>query len=116
MDQCRMKETDHPHIKVDFNGEVITVRFRSNDEEDWDKEIKWADIVRVCYKTYDYGAPDFLYIHTDDGHDAEAIVPVTDTGGDVLWKEIQERKFFDWSKIKNWDKRENSINCYPERK
>ena len=112
-----MKETDWPRISVTFSEETIDVQFRSDreGEDGWDKQIKWADIFRISYKTYDCGAPDFVYIHLDEGFDAEAIVPMTETGGEGLWKEIQARGLVSENEALIAQRSENEITSWPKR-
>lgn len=110
----KLKETDHPHVSATFSEAAITVSFHSDEAEDFDTVLPWDAICRVCYRTYDYGAPDFIHLFVDDGFEPEAIVPVTETGGEDLWTEVLRRGLFSWKEV---GRRigSNRIDCYPKR-
>ena len=110
-----MQETDHPYISVSFSEESIKVIFKR--ENKIVKNIKWNEIKRIFYKTYDYGAPDFIYLSLDNfplKKGNKVIIPVTETGGEALWEEIKKRGLFDQNLAVHAEMSENEITSWPE--
>ena len=89
-----MKETDYPQISVSFTEVDFSIQFSSKKQEEisWTKTFKWNDINRICLKSYDYGAPHFLYITIPKVED-NIIVPITETGGEEFLEEVIKRKY-----------------------
>lgn len=109
-----MKETDYPRIYVNFDENTITINFKPDiEDEPWSKAISWNDIVQICFKSYDYGAPHFLYIKIKNS-DEKFIIGITDQGGTQLWKEIQRRGLVSVNKAKIVESTWNEYNCWPE--
>lgn len=58
------------------------------------KKITWEKIMKICCKSYDYGAPNFLYITLQD-EEERCIIPITERGGEEFWGEVKHRGLFD---------------------
>ena len=79
---------------VHFDDGAINLRVDPPDGAAREEQIKWENIVRVCFKA---GAPfesDEIYIFTD-GRRESFLIPAEADGGQALWAEILERKLFD---------------------
>ncbi len=93
------KETDWSYITVSHDEKSFTVRF--NDTEDrWERSYLWDSIKRVCFKSYDYGAPHFCYLYFHENPD-EIIIPVEEQEGVVaFWEELKAKGLFPSDKEK----------------
>ena len=83
---------------IAFDATTFTVTYQKEGAEKWEKSYTCDSIVTVCYKSYDYGAPDFCYLYFDNNPD-ELILPTE--GKDewvAFWKEVKARNLFDPSK------------------
>ena len=88
-----MREPDHPWILFTLNETEFTVVI---DKPEKDKRVKtydWSDISNVCFKSYDYGAPNFFYVFSESNDDI-CIIPIHGDSNDKFWKEIYNRKLF----------------------
>ncbi|MFW9920728.1 MAG: hypothetical protein ACFFED_14080 [Candidatus Thorarchaeota archaeon] len=95
----KTKETDWSYITVRYDENTFTIEF-DNDKEHWEKSYQWTSISRVCFKSYDYGAPHFCYLYFSDSPD-EIIMPVEEQAGCVaFWNELKAKGLFDPSKEK----------------
>ncbi len=93
------KETDWSYITVNHDERSFTVMF-DNDEEKWERSYPWTSISRVCFKSYDYGAPHFCYLYFNDNPD-EIILPVEEQDGVVdFWETLKAKGLFDSRKEK----------------
>jgi hypothetical protein len=92
------KETDWPYITAKFDDTSFTIMFNNEEtKENWDKTYLWDSIRKVCFKSYDYGAPHFCYLYFKDNSD-EIIIPVESQDGVVeFWEELKEKGLFDRS-------------------
>lgn len=108
-----MRETDHPWIHVIFNALEITMVFDSPKAENWERKFKWDNVTKICYKSYDYGAPNFLYISLSDETE-KIILPIDDKGGDSFWEEVKRRGLFDIGRALKAEGSWNTIDCWPD--
>ncbi|MBN1331117.1 MAG: hypothetical protein JXA54_16715 [Candidatus Heimdallarchaeota archaeon] len=93
-----MKETDWPNVSVSYNEETFTILYNKQGEENWKKSYTWKALTKVCFKSYDYGAPHFCYLYFKDNSD-EIILPVEENDTCVaFWKELKKRGMFDPNK------------------
>ncbi len=96
----KTKETDWPHITVSHDDNSFTIFFDKGGEEKWEKSYSWDSISKVCFKSYDYGAPHFCYLFFSDSPD-EIILPVESQEGVVaFWEELKSKNLFDPNKQK----------------
>lgn len=108
-----MKETDHSWISISFNDSDINIEYDSPNAEKWVKKISWNDITRICYKSYDYGAPDFLYLSLENSEE-QYIIPLTEKGGKTFWEEVRIRGMFDQKLAIIAEGSWNKIICWPD--
>jgi hypothetical protein len=113
-----MKETDYPQISVSFTEEEFTIVFTADDEVEssWSKTFEWVDINRICLKTYDYGAPHFLYIEIPNVEE-DIIVPITKTGGEAFLEELINRRLVTRNQIDITlaNLKSVHIKCWPDK-
>jgi hypothetical protein len=108
-----MKETDHPWISISFDETEIIIKYAASDYENYVKKLKWGWIVRICYKSYDDGAPDFLYVSLKN-KDEKYIIPITEKGGNDFWEEVKNRGLFDQKLAIIAEESWNQIFCWPD--
>ena len=105
----RTKETDWSYITVTHNGDSFTVIFHEDRGESWKRTYSWNSISKVCFKSYDYGAPHFCYLYFSDNPD-EIILPVEEQDGVVeFWETLKAKGLFPSSKEKFAE-----YSAYPE--
>ena len=113
-----MKETNYTKISVSFTKDDFSIKFNAeNKEEDsWMKTFNWKDIIRICLKSYDYGASHFLYLEISNIKE-DIIVPITETGGEAFLTEIIKRGMITQNQIDIALARLGSMNieCWPDR-
>ena len=107
-----MKETDHPWIKVLFDENEFVVHYENPEDDNWIKTYFWNKIVKICFKSYDYGAPDFLYIFFEDNND-NCIIPIQENGDDDFWVEVKRRKLFNPKYAITADTSVSQYHCWP---
>jgi hypothetical protein len=90
----KMKETDWEKVLVKFDEKTFSIRIHENDKVIFENQYNWNSITRVCYKSYDYGAPDFCYLYFNNSGD-EIILP-TESKEDceAFWKKLKEKGLF----------------------
>lgn len=108
-----MKETDHPWITVAFDKKSFRLSYASDNGEKWKKTYQWNKIIKVCFKSYDFGVPNFAYIFFKDDPEP-CIVPIDDKGGEAFWTELKRRGLFDASREIHADTSEIKYNCWPD--
>ena len=106
-----MKETDHPWINVLFDKDEFVVKYENPDQDNWIKTFYWKDIIKICFKSYDYGAPNFLHIFFENNN--SCIIPIHENGGEDFWKEVKRRKLFDPRYAITADTSVSQYHCYP---
>jgi hypothetical protein len=79
---------------VEFDTEHIRLCSRAPGNEPWEADLRWADIVRVCFQAEDLYLSDGLYIFTRQRPESYPI-PIEAFGGQELWAEIIRRGLFD---------------------
>jgi hypothetical protein len=87
-----MSVRDWFRVRVGESG--IRLEVSPPDREAWEAEIRWSDIVRVCFKAEGGLLSDGWYFFTRHRPESYA-VPVEADGGDVLLDELLKRKLFD---------------------
>lgn len=107
-----MKEPDHPWITVSFDEDEFVVYYDNLEKENWTKTFSWKDITKICYKSYDYGAPDFLHIFFASRNDP-CIIPIEEKDGEAFWEEVKRRKLFNPRYAIKADTR-FEYNCWPK--
>ncbi len=108
-----MKETDHPWIEVLFDENEFIVQYEKPEEDNWTKTFSWKNIIKICYKSYDYGAPDFLYIFFEKNNN-KCTIPIHENGGEDFWEEVKRRKLFNPQYAITADTSAYSeYNCWP---
>jgi len=108
----KTKETDWSCIIVTFDENSFTVSFSKEGGENWEKSYSWDSISKVCFKSYDYGAPHFCYLFFNDSSD-EIILPVeTQKGCAEFWKEMKAKGLFDPNKEKHAQYSTPEFNCH----
>lgn len=107
-----MKEIDHPWIKVLFDENEFVLKYENPEEDNWIKTFSWKDIVKICFKSYDYGAPNFLYIFFEDNN-YNCIIPIHENGGEDFWVEIKNRKLFNPKYAITADTSVSQYHCWP---
>ena len=91
----RTKETDWSYITVNHDEKSFTVMFDKDGDEKWEQSYSWDSITKVCFKSYDYGAPHFCYLYFSDTPD-EIIIPVEAQEGCVeFWDKLKAKGLFD---------------------
>ena len=96
----KTKETDWQHITVTHDENSFTIIFDKEGKENWTKSYSWDSISKVCFKSYDYGAPHFCYLYFKDTPD-EIIIPVESQDGCVeFWDELKVKGLFPLGKEK----------------
>jgi hypothetical protein len=99
---------------VTFDNELIYIHIHAPGQNEIKDSIKWADIIRVCFKTGDFMSPDEIYIFVKDRPESY-LIPTEADGGADLWGEIINRKLFDAElAIKAATAPEDSLFCWPE--
>ena len=97
----KMKETDWPNVSVNFDEPFFTIIIKDNDKIVFEKQYSWDSLNCVCYKSYDYGAPDFCYLYFENDSD-EIILPVEGKDDcEGFWKKLKMKGLFDLSKEKH---------------
>ena len=109
-----MKETDHPWIRVEFTENEFTVYYDKPEEEKWVKKCYWKDIIKVCFKSYDFGAPNFAYVFFGSNDDS-CIIPIYGDSNEKFWKEIKNRKLFNPSYEIHADTSQSQYHCWPKK-
>jgi hypothetical protein len=95
----KIKETKWPHLTVTHDENSFTVKFDKEGEK-WERSYSWDSISKVCFKSYDYGAPHFCYLFFSDSSD-ELILPVEEQEGVVaFWEALKAKGLFDPNKEK----------------
>lgn len=94
----KTKETDWAAMTITHNENSFTIFFDNKEDEKWEKTYSWDSISKVCFKSYDYGAPHFCYLFFSDSSD-EIILPVEEQEGAVaFWEKLKAKGLFDPSK------------------
>ena len=108
----KTKETDWSFITIGFDENSFTIIFDKEGEEKWKKSYTWDSITKVCFKSYDYGAPHFCYLYFNDKPD-EIIVPVESQDGcPEFWSELKAKRLFDPTKEKHAQHSTPEFNCH----
>ncbi len=89
-----MRETDYRFVSISFDESNIVIKHEKSGIESYIKKFNWEMITKICYKSYDFGAPNFLYISLKN-KDENYIIPITEKGGTDFWKEVKYRGLFD---------------------
>ena len=111
----KTKETDWAAITVTHDENSFTIFFDNMEDEKWQKTYTWDSISKVCFKSYDYGAPHFCYLFFNDSPD-EIILPVEEQEGVVaFWEELKKKGLFDPSKEKFAQYSTPEFNCHDVR-
>ncbi|MHA1989492.1 MAG: hypothetical protein ACW98A_00915 [Candidatus Hodarchaeales archaeon] len=111
-----MKETDHPYISVTFTEDDITIVLGRPEEERIIEKVPWSSIRKIFYKSYDYGAPNYLFLSLDEfplNKGMKYLVSITENGGKALWEEIKLRNLFDQGLAINTEASMNRIYSWP---
>ncbi len=108
-----MKETDHPWIKVSFDEQQFIVEYEDLEGKNWVQTFQWSTITKICFKSYDYSAPHFLYIFFSD-NEMKCIIPIHENGGEAFWAEVKKRKLFDPRNAIVADTSIPEYNCWPD--
>lgn len=78
----------------------------------WQKAVQWEIIQKVCFKSFDYGAPDFIYLFVVD-EEGPYIIPISEGRDDPLWTEIKERGLFPSRLEIKADTGLSQFHCWP---
>jgi hypothetical protein len=108
-----MKETDHPWIRVTFNENDFSVYYDKSEEDGWVKTYNWKDILKICFKSYDYGAPNFAYVFFRSSDDT-CIIPIHGNDNENFWQEIKNRGLFNASYEIHADTSQSQYHCWPK--
>ncbi|MBD3191006.1 MAG: hypothetical protein GF308_10200 [Candidatus Heimdallarchaeota archaeon] len=111
----KIKETDWPHVTVTFDTTTFTIIYEKEGTERLEKSYTWDSVVKVCFKSYDYGAPHFCYLYFDNKPD-EIILPVEGKEECVVfWEEVKARGLFDPAKEKHAQYSRPEFNCHSKK-
>ncbi len=99
---------------VSFDGEKIYRETNPPNGEEWNDELFWKDIIRVCFKAgEDLFDNDEIYIFTDK-RDESYLIPTMTDGGAELWGEIIDRGLFDAELGIKVATGLEGLHCWPE--
>ncbi|MHA2140157.1 MAG: hypothetical protein ACXADC_05715 [Candidatus Thorarchaeota archaeon] len=99
------------HVK--FDDEFIDIHVHPPEREERCARIKWAEIVRICFRPSDFLGSDEILIFTE-GQEASYLIPVEADGGFALWDQIIDRELFDADlAIKLASSSDEEFHCWP---
>jgi hypothetical protein len=105
-----MKLSDWYHVS--FDEASIRRRAEPPEQEPWEDSLRWADIVRVCFKTNDLFRSDEIYLFTNQRPESY-LVPTEAEGATELLEEIVRRKLFDAEMLIAAAQTNDELFCWP---
>jgi hypothetical protein len=79
---------------VEWDDEKVFRNVKPPGKEPWSDNLRWNDIVRVCFEANDFTQSDGIYIFTSQRKESY-LIPMEASGGQELWNELITRHLFD---------------------
>ena len=94
--------------------ETIFIHVHAPGREEVRTSLKWAEIIRVCFKAGDFLDPDEVYIFVSSRPESY-LIPTWADGGSDLWEEIIKRELFDADlALRAAVSSDRALFCWPE--
>ncbi len=108
-----MNQTIRDSFEINFDDKNIYLEIRTSETSGSSIQIKWADIIRICFKPGDYIESDEIYIFINHQEKSYRI-PTEAGGGFELWMEIIRRGLFDAQLAIDISFKSEGVFCWPE--
>ena len=98
---------------VTYDTEKIYRNVHPQDGEQWNDNLEWKNIIRVCFKPGNLFESDELYIFTSKRPESY-LIPIEADGGLELWNEIIRKELFDAELAIKIATVDDGLYCWPD--
>lgn len=98
------------HVLISEDGFHLDVS--PEQRKPWQEDVRWDDIIRVCFKAEDFGVSDGIYVFIKQ-RAASFAIPTEADGADLLMEELIKRKLFDAELMIEAASASTGVFCWP---